>query len=70
MIMPNILFSGARGAFGELAARRRFGENADIAPVAGFDAVFSSVRQKKAAFGVVPIENSLAAAYTKTMTSC
>jgi len=57
--MPDIVFSGARGAFGEIAARRHFGEKADIAPVLGFDAVFSSVRRKKASFGVVPIENTL-----------
>ncbi len=55
----SIVFSGARGAFGELAARKHFGEDADIAPVLGFDAVFNAVRQKKASFGVVPIENSL-----------
>jgi prephenate dehydratase len=55
----NIVFSGARGAFGEIAARQHFGEGADISPVLGFDAVFSSVRQKKASFGVIPIENSL-----------
>jgi len=57
--MPDIVFSGARGAFGEIAARQHFGEGADIAPVPGFDVVFSSVRQKKASFGVIPIENSL-----------
>jgi len=57
--MPDIVFSGARGAFGELAARKHFGEGADITPVPGFDAVFNAVRRKKASFGVVPIENSL-----------
>jgi len=59
MSTQKIVFSGARGAFGELAARRYFGEGAGIAPVLGFDAVFSAVRLKKADFGVVPIENSL-----------
>jgi prephenate dehydratase len=55
-----IVFSGARGAFGELAARQHFGEKADINPVVGFDAVFSAVKSKKADFGVIPIENSCA----------
>jgi prephenate dehydratase len=57
--MPDIVFAGAPGAFGEIAARRHFGEDADAAPVSGFDAVFAAVKRKKAAFGVVPIENSL-----------
>jgi len=60
MTTPKIVFSGARGAFGELAARRHFGENADISPVLGFDAVFNAIKRKKADFGVVPIENSCA----------
>ncbi|GBU20322.1 prephenate dehydratase [Fibrobacteres bacterium R8-0-B4] len=57
---PAIVFSGARGAFGELAARQYFGEGADIAPVLGFDAVFSAVKRKRADFGVIPIENTCA----------
>jgi prephenate dehydratase len=57
--MSSIVFSGERGAFGELAALQYFGEGADIVPVSGFDAVFGAVRGKKADFGVVPIENSL-----------
>jgi prephenate dehydratase len=56
---PRIVFAGERGAFGELAARQRFGEGADAAPVPGFDAVFGAVRRGGADFGVVPIENSL-----------
>jgi prephenate dehydratase len=55
-----IVFSGARGAFGELAARQHFGEKADINPVIGFDAVVGAVKRKKADFGVIPIENSCA----------
>jgi prephenate dehydratase len=56
---PSVVFAGAAGAFGEIAARRRFGEEADIAPVPDFHAVFGAVRRKKAEFGVAPIENSL-----------
>jgi len=58
--LPKIVFAGARGAFGELAARQHFGEKADIAPVIGFDAVFGAVKRKKADFGVIPIENTCA----------
>ena len=60
MATQTIVFSGARGAFGELAARQYFGEGADINPVLGFDAVFGAVKLKKADFGVIPIENTCA----------
>jgi prephenate dehydratase len=60
MSAPRIVFSGERGAFGELAACQYFGEGADIVPVLGFDAVFNAVKRKRADFGVVPIENSCA----------
>jgi len=59
MSTQKIVFAGAKGAFGELAARKYFGDKADISPVIGFDAVFGAVRTRKASHGVVPIENSL-----------
>jgi 3-deoxy-7-phosphoheptulonate synthase len=55
-----IAFCGEHGAFAELALFRAFGEDAANLPVATFDAVFDVVLAGSAAFGVVPVENSLA----------
>jgi len=55
-----VVFAGGSGAFGELAARERFGAGARIAAVPEFEDVFGAVRRRKADYGVVPIENSLA----------
>ena len=54
------VFAGEKGAFGEIAAREHFGDSAEVAPVRDFEDVFNAVRRRKADFGVVPIENSLA----------
>ncbi|MDR2257582.1 MAG: prephenate dehydratase [Treponema sp.] len=55
-----IAFCGEHGAFAELALFRAFGEDAAALPAATFAAVFDAVRDGSAAFGVVPVENSLA----------
>ncbi|MDR0623586.1 MAG: prephenate dehydratase [Treponema sp.] len=54
-----IAFCGEHGAFAELALFRVFGENAADLPAATFAAVFDAVLDGSAAFGVVPVENSL-----------
>jgi prephenate dehydratase len=53
-------FCGEHGAFAELALFRVFGEDAANLPTATFTAVFDAVLDGSAAFGVVPVENSLA----------
>jgi 3-deoxy-7-phosphoheptulonate synthase len=55
-----IAFCGEHGAFAELALFRAFGEDAADLPVTTFAAVFDAVLDGSAAFGVVPVENSLA----------
>ncbi|MDR0409614.1 MAG: 3-deoxy-7-phosphoheptulonate synthase [Spirochaetaceae bacterium] len=55
-----IAFSGASGAFAERAAIRAFGEDAERLRTESFGAVFDAVLEGRAAFGVVPLENSLA----------
>jgi 3-deoxy-7-phosphoheptulonate synthase len=63
MTRPNneiIAFCGEHGAFAELALFRAFGEDAPNLPTAAFAAVFDAVLGGSAAFGVVPVENSLA----------
>jgi len=54
------VFAGEKGAFAEIAAREYFGGGAEIVSVRDFEDVFNAVRRRKADFGVVPIENSLA----------
>jgi 3-deoxy-7-phosphoheptulonate synthase len=53
-------FCGEHGAFAELALFRAFGKDAATLPVPVFAAVFDAVLDGSAAFGVVPVENSLA----------
>jgi 3-deoxy-7-phosphoheptulonate synthase len=63
MTPPNtetVAFCGEHGAFAELALFRAFGKDAANLPVPAFAAVFDAVLDGSAAFGVVPVENSLA----------
>jgi 3-deoxy-7-phosphoheptulonate synthase len=53
-------FSGESGAFAEQALMRAFGEEAPRLSCSGFAAVFDAVLEGSAAYGVVPVENSLA----------
>ncbi|MDR1363055.1 MAG: 3-deoxy-7-phosphoheptulonate synthase [Spirochaetaceae bacterium] len=55
-----IAFSGESGAYAEQALIRAFGEDADKLQTESFGAVFDAVLDGRAAFGVVPLENSLA----------
>ncbi len=55
-----VAFAGERGAFAEQALVRAFGEDAVRSAVPAFGAVFDSVLEACARYGVVPIENSLA----------
>jgi len=55
-----VAFQGEEGAYSDLAARKYFGEHAHTMPRTSFDAVFEAVAKKKAPFGVVPLENSVA----------
>jgi 3-deoxy-7-phosphoheptulonate synthase len=55
-----IAFCGEHGAFAEIALFRAFGEEASSLPVPAFAAVFDAVLDGSAAFGVIPVENSLA----------
>jgi 3-deoxy-7-phosphoheptulonate synthase len=54
-----IAFCGEHGAFAELALFQAFGEDAVTLPVASFSGVFDAALGGSAAFGVVPVENSL-----------
>ena len=51
-------YLGPQHSFSHRAAAKRFGETADLIPVAAIGAVFESVARGDAAFGLVPVENS------------
>lgn len=55
---PRILFQGEPGAYSEQAARNFFGEDADIQGVLQFENVFIALKEGRADYGVVPIENN------------
>ncbi len=53
-------FQGVHGAYSELALDRFFGGDISPVPCHTFKDVFSSVMHGETAFGVIPVENSLA----------
>ncbi len=55
-----IAFQGELGAYSEAAALAIYGEHVETLPCVSFEAVFQSVGDGKAEFGLIPIENSLA----------
>ncbi len=54
----HVVFFGAEATYTHLAAREKFGSTANLRPTASIAEVFQEVSQGRAAFGVVPIENS------------
>jgi 3-deoxy-7-phosphoheptulonate synthase len=56
---PSVAFQGERGAFSELAVRRIFDEKSAVLPCKTFAGVFDSLMQGEAAYGVLPVENTL-----------
>jgi prephenate dehydratase len=53
-------FQGSRGAFSELASWELLGTSAKLLPCPRLEEVFEAVRDGKARYGVVPVENTLA----------
>lgn len=53
-----VAYLGPEYTYSHLAAIARFGQSAELLPVASIAAVFEEVERGDAAFGVVPIENS------------
>ena len=53
-----VAFFGAEASYSHLAARRKFGANAELLPTASIAEVFQDVARGRVSFGVVPIENS------------
>lgn len=55
-----IAFQGEPGAYSEQAIRQQFGEGVVTLPCRSFNQVFTAVHDESAAYGMLPIENSLA----------
>ncbi len=58
--MTRVAFQGVAGAFSEEAARQFFGVQVETIPCPDFKALFVSVEQGDADYGLLPVENSTA----------
>lgn len=54
-----VAFQGEPGAYSEVAVYKQFGAEAQPVPCKSFSKVFRSVELEEAAYGVLPIENSI-----------
>jgi chorismate mutase/prephenate dehydratase len=64
----NIAYLGPEGSFTHQAAESRFGAMSAYLPMASIRSVFREVSNKKAKFGVIPIENSSNGIVSDTLT--
>ncbi len=62
-----IAFLGPEGTYSHLAARRHFGEAADLVPTTTIGDVFAAVERGQAELGVVPVENTTEGVVTQTL---
>ena len=62
-----VAYLGPAGTFSEQAAEAFFGVSIDHVPCANFEEVFDATASGRAAFGVVPIENSTEGAVTRSL---
>ncbi|MGE3780133.1 MAG: prephenate dehydratase [Pirellulaceae bacterium] len=63
-----VVYLGPKYSYSYQAAVDRFGEAAELAPVATISAVFEELNRKQADFGVVPLENSTDGRVADTLT--
>lgn len=62
-----VAYLGPEGTFSEQAAEAFFGVSIERVPCASFDEVFEATAAGRAAFGVVPMENSTEGAVTRAL---
>jgi len=62
-----IAFLGPEGTYSHLAARRHFGEAADLLPTTTIGDVFAAVERGPRDLGVVPVENTTEGVVTQTL---
>ena len=58
--LTSVAIQGERGSNSELAALEYFGPNFDLVACSSFEKLFEAVRGGSAAFGMAPVDNSLA----------
>ncbi|MEN8181068.1 MAG: prephenate dehydratase [Myxococcota bacterium] len=64
---PRVAFLGPEGTFSHLAVREKFGALVDPHPVSSLSGVFDAVARRKAALGIVPLENTTEGVVTETL---
>ena len=57
---PIVAFQGEHGAYSEQAARQHFGPEVTTLPCRAFSDIIAALQDGRAAFGILPVENSLA----------
>jgi chorismate mutase/prephenate dehydratase len=62
-----VAYFGPEATYTHMAARERFGSSANYVPMASIADVFQEVKQGRAGYGVVPIENSTEGVVTHTL---
>ncbi len=62
-----IAFLGPEGTYSHLAARRHFGEAAELVPTTTIGDVFAAVERGQVELGVVPVENTTEGVVTQTL---
>ena len=60
-----VAFQGEHGAFSEEAIRQHFGAQAQTLPLRSFEDIFAAVDERRATYGAVPVENSVAGSINK-----
>ncbi len=63
----NVAYFGPEATYTHMAARERFGSSTNYVPMPGIADVFQEVKQGRADYGVVPIENSTEGVVTHTL---
>ena len=62
-----VSYLGPQGTFSELAAKKHFGEGAELKPQASIDEVYRAVESNACDFGVIPVENSTEGAVGRSL---
>ena len=62
---PTVAFQGEHGAYSEEAIHQHFGPDVATLPCRTFEEIFAAVEGGSAAFGALPVENSLAGSINK-----
>ncbi len=64
---PTIAYLGPEATFTHLASLSKFGSSVRYVPMAGINQVFQEVEQKRADYGVIPVENSIEGAVNHSL---